>query len=81
MLFKETSKQPKQSRDWTLVLQALEFLSKAHRCDVRAGGWETDPQLFKEVIERAVHMGEGERALLSHTHTHTLTTVVTCGAD
>uniref|UniRef100_A0AAQ5XMP8 Tetratricopeptide repeat protein 27 n=1 Tax=Amphiprion ocellaris TaxID=80972 RepID=A0AAQ5XMP8_AMPOC len=40
--------------------KALQFLSKAHRCDVQTGGWEKDPALFKEVIQRAVHMGEGE---------------------
>uniref|UniRef100_A0A3P8S138 Tetratricopeptide repeat protein 27 n=1 Tax=Amphiprion percula TaxID=161767 RepID=A0A3P8S138_AMPPE len=40
--------------------KALQFLSKAHRCDVQTGGWEKDPALFKEVIKRAVHMGEGE---------------------
>uniref|UniRef100_H3CIY0 Tetratricopeptide repeat protein 27 n=1 Tax=Tetraodon nigroviridis TaxID=99883 RepID=H3CIY0_TETNG len=38
--------------------KALEFLSKAHRCDLRAGGWETQPELFKEVIQRALHIGE-----------------------
>lgn len=38
--------------------KALQFLSKAHRCDVQTGGWEKEPALFKEVIQRAVHMGE-----------------------
>lgn len=38
--------------------KALQFLSKAHRCKVQAGGWEKDPGLFKEVINRAVNMGE-----------------------
>lgn len=38
--------------------KALQFLSKAHRCDVQTGGWEKEPALFKEVIKRAVHMGE-----------------------
>lgn len=38
--------------------KALQFLSKAHRCEVQAGGWEKEPALFKEVIKRAVHMGE-----------------------
>lgn len=41
-------------------------MSKAHRCEVRAGGWETEPALFKEVIQRALHLGQGER---SPTHT------------
>lgn len=40
--------------------QALQFLSKAHRCEVQAGGWEKDPAQFKEVVKRAVDMGEGE---------------------
>ncbi|KAM9847941.1 tetratricopeptide repeat protein 27 [Aulostomus maculatus] len=38
--------------------KALQFLSKAHRCEVQAGGWEKDPGLFKEVIRRAINMGE-----------------------
>uniref|UniRef100_A0A3P9PYZ2 Tetratricopeptide repeat protein 27 n=1 Tax=Poecilia reticulata TaxID=8081 RepID=A0A3P9PYZ2_POERE len=38
--------------------KALQFLSKAHRCEVQASGWEKDPVLFKEVIRRAITMGE-----------------------
>ncbi|XP_060896807.1 tetratricopeptide repeat protein 27 isoform X1 [Labrus mixtus] len=38
--------------------KAQQFLSKAHRCEVQRGGWEKDPALFKEVIQRAVDMGE-----------------------
>ncbi|XP_076598355.1 tetratricopeptide repeat protein 27 [Chaetodon auriga] len=38
--------------------KALQFLSKAHRCEVQAGGWEKDPTLFKEVIQKAIKMGE-----------------------
>ncbi|XP_008320682.1 tetratricopeptide repeat protein 27 [Cynoglossus semilaevis] len=38
--------------------KALQFLAKAHRCKVQAGGWETEPALFKEVIEKAIHMGQ-----------------------
>ncbi|XP_068597477.1 tetratricopeptide repeat protein 27 [Brachionichthys hirsutus] len=38
--------------------KALQFLSKAHRCEVQAGDWEKDPGLFKEVIKRAMDMGE-----------------------
>ncbi|XP_056903588.1 tetratricopeptide repeat protein 27 isoform X3 [Takifugu flavidus] len=38
--------------------KALELLSKELRCRVRAGGWEADPLLFKEVIQRALHLGE-----------------------
>ncbi|XP_071337667.1 tetratricopeptide repeat protein 27 isoform X4 [Trachinotus anak] len=38
--------------------KALQFLSKAHRCEVQASGWEKDPALFKEVVKRAVDMGE-----------------------
>lgn len=47
---------------WRVVLQALELLSKELRCRVRAGGWEADPLLFKEVIQRALHLGEGENS-------------------
>ncbi|KAM9727154.1 tetratricopeptide repeat protein 27 [Menidia menidia] len=39
-------------------LKALQFLSKAHRCEVQAGGWDTEPAVFREVVQRAVHMGE-----------------------
>uniref|UniRef100_A0A8C7XD45 Tetratricopeptide repeat protein 27 n=1 Tax=Oryzias sinensis TaxID=183150 RepID=A0A8C7XD45_9TELE len=38
--------------------KALQFLTKAHRCEVQAGSWEKDPALFKEVIKRAIHMGQ-----------------------
>lgn len=38
--------------------KALQFLSKAHRCQVQAGGWEKDPALFKEVLRKALDMGE-----------------------
>ncbi|XP_022620855.1 tetratricopeptide repeat protein 27 [Seriola dumerili] len=38
--------------------KALQFLSKAHRCEVQAGGWEKEPALFKEVVKRAIDMGE-----------------------
>ncbi|XP_041803517.1 tetratricopeptide repeat protein 27 isoform X2 [Chelmon rostratus] len=38
--------------------KTLQFLSKAHRCEVQAGGWEKEPALFKEVINRALNMGE-----------------------
>ncbi|KAM4600061.1 tetratricopeptide repeat protein 27 isoform 1-T1 [Fundulus diaphanus] len=38
--------------------KALQFLSKAHRCEIHASSWENDPALFKEVIRRAINMGE-----------------------
>ncbi|XP_035515288.1 tetratricopeptide repeat protein 27 [Morone saxatilis] len=38
--------------------KALQFLSKAHHCEVQTGGWEKEPGLFKEVIKRAINMGE-----------------------
>uniref|UniRef100_A0A8C5EVR8 Tetratricopeptide repeat protein 27 n=1 Tax=Gouania willdenowi TaxID=441366 RepID=A0A8C5EVR8_GOUWI len=38
--------------------KALQFLSKAHRCEVQAGALEKDCGHFKEVIQRAVLMGE-----------------------
>uniref|UniRef100_UPI003AAC86D8 tetratricopeptide repeat protein 27 isoform X2 n=1 Tax=Centroberyx gerrardi TaxID=166262 RepID=UPI003AAC86D8 len=37
--------------------KALQFLSKAHRCEVQASGWEKDPGAFKDVISRAVDIG------------------------
>ncbi|XP_010890570.1 tetratricopeptide repeat protein 27 [Esox lucius] len=36
--------------------KALQFLSKAHRCEVQAGGWEKDTGTFKEVIRRAIDL-------------------------
>ncbi|KAI3363427.1 hypothetical protein L3Q82_011572 [Scortum barcoo] len=38
--------------------KALQFFSKAHRCEVQASGWEKDPTLFKEVVKRAINLGE-----------------------
>ncbi|KAM4730229.1 tetratricopeptide repeat protein 27 isoform 1-T1 [Anableps anableps] len=38
--------------------KALQFLSKAHRCEIQASGWEKDPVLFKDVITRAINMGK-----------------------
>uniref|UniRef100_A0A8C9ZWN9 Tetratricopeptide repeat protein 27 n=1 Tax=Sander lucioperca TaxID=283035 RepID=A0A8C9ZWN9_SANLU len=38
--------------------KALQFLSKAHRCKLQAGGWEKEASLFKEVVLRAINMGE-----------------------
>ncbi|XP_061693028.1 tetratricopeptide repeat protein 27 isoform X2 [Syngnathoides biaculeatus] len=38
--------------------KALQFLSKAYRCELQSGGWENKPGLFKEVIKRAIKMGE-----------------------
>ncbi|XP_071402523.1 tetratricopeptide repeat protein 27-like [Centroberyx affinis] len=37
--------------------KALQFLSKAHRCEVQASGWEKDPGAFKDVVSRAVDIG------------------------
>ncbi|XP_056147912.1 tetratricopeptide repeat protein 27 [Lampris incognitus] len=37
--------------------KALQFLSKAHRCEVQARCWEKDPGTFKEVIKRAIDLG------------------------
>uniref|UniRef100_A0A668AVN8 Tetratricopeptide repeat protein 27 n=1 Tax=Myripristis murdjan TaxID=586833 RepID=A0A668AVN8_9TELE len=34
--------------------KALQFMSKAHRCEVQASGWEKDPDTFKEMINRAI---------------------------
>ncbi|CAN9500122.1 unnamed protein product [Ophioblennius macclurei] len=38
--------------------KALHFLSKAHRCEVQTAGWDKEPALFKDVIQRALHMGQ-----------------------
>ncbi|XP_039639470.1 tetratricopeptide repeat protein 27 isoform X2 [Perca fluviatilis] len=38
--------------------KALQFLSKAHRCKLQSGGWEKEAGLFKEVVLRAINMGE-----------------------
>uniref|UniRef100_A0A668AQW6 Tetratricopeptide repeat protein 27 n=1 Tax=Myripristis murdjan TaxID=586833 RepID=A0A668AQW6_9TELE len=37
--------------------KALQFMSKAHRCEVQASGWEKDPDTFKEMINRAIDIG------------------------
>ncbi len=49
------------------VFQALQFLSKAHRSEIQASGWEKEPGLFKEVIIRAINMGEGESTIRPYT--------------
>ncbi|KAJ8014188.1 hypothetical protein DPEC_G00037660 [Dallia pectoralis] len=36
--------------------KALQFLSKAHRCEVQTGGWEKDTGTFKEVIRKAIDL-------------------------
>lgn len=51
-----------------MFVQTLQFLSKAHRCEVQAGGWEKEPALFKEVINRALNMGEGKSTNQLCTH-------------
>ncbi|XP_039994991.1 tetratricopeptide repeat protein 27 isoform X2 [Xiphias gladius] len=38
--------------------KALQFLSKAHRCEVQVGGWEKEPGHFKEVMKRAIDIGK-----------------------
>uniref|UniRef100_A0A8C7PWE7 Tetratricopeptide repeat protein 27 n=1 Tax=Oncorhynchus mykiss TaxID=8022 RepID=A0A8C7PWE7_ONCMY len=40
--------------------KALQFLSKAHRCEVQVSGWEKDTGAFKEVIRRAIDLANGE---------------------
>lgn len=37
--------------------KALQFLSKAHRCELQTRGWDQDPALFKGVLQRALSMG------------------------
>uniref|UniRef100_A0A8C8CPE2 Tetratricopeptide repeat protein 27 n=1 Tax=Oncorhynchus tshawytscha TaxID=74940 RepID=A0A8C8CPE2_ONCTS len=36
--------------------KALQFLSKAHRCEVQVSGWEKDTGAFKKVIRRAIDL-------------------------
>uniref|UniRef100_A0AAY4EYM5 Tetratricopeptide repeat protein 27 n=1 Tax=Denticeps clupeoides TaxID=299321 RepID=A0AAY4EYM5_9TELE len=36
--------------------KALQFLCKAHRCEIQASGWEKDISRFREVLRRAVDM-------------------------
>ncbi|XP_061820608.1 tetratricopeptide repeat protein 27 [Nerophis lumbriciformis] len=38
--------------------KAQQFLSKAFRCEIQAAGWEKETCLFKNVIRRAINMGE-----------------------
>ncbi|KAJ8418307.1 hypothetical protein AAFF_G00140160 [Aldrovandia affinis] len=38
--------------------KALQFLSKAHRCEMQTSGWEKDPQSFGEVLKRAIELAE-----------------------
>ncbi|KAG5266794.1 hypothetical protein AALO_G00236280 [Alosa alosa] len=36
--------------------KALQFLTKAHRCETQASGWEKDLTTFREVMTKAGHM-------------------------
>ncbi|XP_062375724.1 LOW QUALITY PROTEIN: tetratricopeptide repeat protein 27 [Sardina pilchardus] len=36
--------------------KALQFLSKAHRCETQASGWDKDLSTFREVMASAAHM-------------------------
>ncbi|KAJ0004840.1 hypothetical protein NQD34_011054 [Periophthalmus magnuspinnatus] len=38
--------------------KALQFLSKAHRCELQSSDWHQDPALFKGVLQRALCMGQ-----------------------
>ncbi|KAK7901720.1 hypothetical protein WMY93_018489 [Mugilogobius chulae] len=38
--------------------KALQFLSKAHRCEVQSPDWHQDPAQFKGVLQRALNMGQ-----------------------
>lgn len=73
LLGRVSSRHSSEDRVWTLYAQlygagqegapedrekALQFLSKAHHCELQAGGWDKDPFLFKEVIQRALNMGQ-----------------------
>lgn len=37
--------------------KALQFLSKAHRCELQSTGWDKHPSQFKEVLQRALSLG------------------------
>ncbi|KAJ0067097.1 hypothetical protein NL108_012478 [Boleophthalmus pectinirostris] len=37
--------------------KALQFLSRAHRCEVQGSDWHQDPVLFRGVLQRALAMG------------------------
>ncbi|CAL1578486.1 unnamed protein product [Knipowitschia caucasica] len=38
--------------------KALQFLSKAHRCETQKTNWHQDPVLFRGVLQRALSMGQ-----------------------
>uniref|UniRef100_A0A8B9HZX6 Tetratricopeptide repeat protein 27 n=1 Tax=Astyanax mexicanus TaxID=7994 RepID=A0A8B9HZX6_ASTMX len=44
----------------TMCFQALQFLSKAHRCETQTAGWEKDIGSFKAVLKGAIDMATGE---------------------
>uniref|UniRef100_A0AAY5EBM0 Tetratricopeptide repeat protein 27 n=1 Tax=Electrophorus electricus TaxID=8005 RepID=A0AAY5EBM0_ELEEL len=37
--------------------KALQFLSKAHRCETQTAGWEKEPHTFRTVLRGAMEMG------------------------
>ena len=43
------------------LLQALDFLVRAHRTRTQSSGWENDPSQIKEVVELTLHLNDGKQ--------------------
>lgn len=43
------------------LLQALDFLVRAHRTRTQSSGWENDLSQIKEVVELTLHLSDGKQ--------------------
>lgn len=43
------------------LLQALDFLVRAHRTKTQSPGWENDLSQIKEVVELTLHLSDGKQ--------------------
>ena len=49
---------------WT-ILQALDFLVRAHRTRTQSPGWDNDLSQIKEVVELTLHLSDGKQTCFS----------------
>lgn len=45
-------------------LQSLQYLTKAHKCEIQSSDWEKDVSSFKEVVKGAIEIAHGMFCLL-----------------
>lgn len=40
-------------------MQSLQYLTKAHKCEIQSSDWEKDVSSFKEVVKGAIEIAHG----------------------